>query len=452
MSTADLGPIRRVSGPCMRTALLLLIACKPVEAFPIVAPAGLDVTLDPGSGGLVLEDTTRRHAAPPAMMQRRVYEVETRFPRWYPPMRPHDRRVLRLAPFLPDYPADRVALRGEPVPLAGQRFVVFDEHGPRGVVEPTGERCPPGHEDCIACASDDPERLHWMRYVGPVTGEVGGFALAVGPFAPDETLPDARDLSRQGSRRIGRWELDQAVDLDGDGATDLADAITRERDASGNTVWLFEKWRLYEGRWYAEPQRPESPHIPMHVLDWDVAHGIFAPQDTAAGWIALAGSDLDGYGPVPGDYRILGRRGEIGTVNYPGTRDPGHCWYDGPQCHAVQRRSRTQLQDDPILLIGPVPADRTILKSKAGPHWREWRYWEPNRTRLEIIVEFSDGVHWTMTRRPCALIENSEARHGWCHEGREGGPGIEPKRWMAGEFDFDMTHRAIPVCRRLGDG
>lgn len=39
--------------------MLMLAACQHVEALPIVAPAGLEVTMDPGSGGLVIEDDRR---------------------------------------------------------------------------------------------------------------------------------------------------------------------------------------------------------------------------------------------------------------------------------------------------------------------------------------------------------------------------------------------------------
>jgi hypothetical protein len=109
--------------------------CTHVEVVPTLAPTRLDVTMDPGEGGVVLEDDARRHAAPVGMMQRRVYAVETSVVRWYPrsPRRPRPNRFVWL-PSLPAVPTDRVALRGSPPPMPGQRFVLFDDKGPQGVV------------------------------------------------------------------------------------------------------------------------------------------------------------------------------------------------------------------------------------------------------------------------------------------------------------------------------
>jgi hypothetical protein len=146
----------------VRISLLALVACAPEPApivAPMAAPPDLEVTMDPGVHGM-LEDEARRHAPPPAALRQRVYHVERRFFRWFHPGPGEPRRNWNwpLKGEMADFPADRVALQGQPPPVAGERFVLFDATGPRGVVEATGERCPPGHDDCIACTEHDPLR------------------------------------------------------------------------------------------------------------------------------------------------------------------------------------------------------------------------------------------------------------------------------------------------------
>lgn len=129
---------------------------------PLFAPAELDVTLD-DSEPSIIEDDAQRHAPPPEMLRRRIYKVERRLHRWYPPTRPAKGSVL-FAPYVErSFPADLVPLQGQPAPVPGERFVVFDETGRLAVVEATGDACPPGGGDCIVCADDDPARRHWAR-------------------------------------------------------------------------------------------------------------------------------------------------------------------------------------------------------------------------------------------------------------------------------------------------
>ena len=357
-------PIRigvRCRGAMKRHGLLLaLIGCTHAEAPPIVAPASLDVTMDPSDGGVILEDDERRHTAPAGIMRRRIYAVEHRFVRWYPPTRRQTGRWWH-PPMLPRYPEDRVALRGGPTPTPGQRFVLFDDTGPRGVVEATGERCPPGHEDCVACAADDPERLHWARIVGAVPDHADGLTLALGPFDPDEALPAARDLWQMDARRVGRWELEPETDLDGDGAADVVRASTRGQDGR----WLMETWRLYKGRLYTEPHQP-LPALPMHVLQLDP----FGPYDLGDGWVGVWGSGLDGFAPTPGEYRIVGHPGEVGRVSLP-EREERSCFaYDGPPCHPARwTSSRPRKLRGPTVVLSPPRSEcaRPRLHSRGGP-------------------------------------------------------------------------------------
>lgn len=424
--------------------VLGLLGCTHIEALPIVAPAGLDVTMDPSEGGVIIEDEVRRHAVPPGMMRRRVYAVEDRFVRWYPPTRRQTGHWW-LPPTLPGYPADRVALRGGPAPAPGQRFVVFNAEGPRGVVEATGERCPPGHEDCVACEVDDPERLHWARYIGAVPDRGDGSFHALGPFDIGESLPAARALWQMDDRRVGRWNLDPITDLDGDGAADIVMARTRGRDGA----WLAETWRLYDGRWYTEP-RELAKGVPMHVLELELSGlGLY---DLGEGWIGLPSSGIDGLWPTPGEYRIIGRHGEQGRVSIP-ERSGRHCfWNHGPPCHPAQWTSpRPRKLRGPIVVVGPVETQVGVRSAKVARPWWETRRWEPNLAKTEVDVELTDGRRWTVTRRPCALVGRDQTYQGWCHEGREDGGEGTPQRWMSAEFRIWMNYDASPVCRRLDD-
>ena len=434
----------------VRVIALVLAACKPVEALPIVAPAGLETTMDPGSGGLVIEDDARRHAIPPAAMRRRIYAVDDSVIRWFPP---GSRRTRWLsASYLPAVPADHVALRGGPPPRAGQRFVLFNGKGPLGVVEATGTDCPPGHEGCIACPIDDPERRHWAQFLGPSPEKLDDYPLALGPFEPDEPLPAARRMWDADDRQIGRWWIDPYADLDGDGEVDVALAHAGCGKRSGSFVGACapaETWRLHMGRWYAEPAEPRVS-VPMHVMELDLIFGVHTLAELGEEWVALGGSTLDGFYPTAGDYWIVGRPGLVGTVHYPDTRR-ALCWYDGPPCHpATDLVLAKRHGPGPLLVIGPMPAGVGVRSVKMAQPWWEARAWDPNRAATAAMVELADGRRWTITRRPCARVDHQGSNTGMCHEAREDG-GAGPRRWMSGAFNTYMNFAAEPVCSRMAE-
>ena len=243
----------------LRIAPLLLVACGLVEAAPLVAPSGpvapsgLAATMDPGEGAIVHDDGLRR-SPPPEALRRRVYSVVPSFVRW------SWRAEL-------SFPVDRVALVGSPPPLPGQRFVLFDEGGPFGLVEATGERCPPGHDDCVVCEVDDPARRHWARYVGAPPPGPPRWGYALGPFAAGEPLPEPRSVEGSWQSR-GLWRLRAEADLDGDGTVDRVRALHDCRPGRPNHPrcrMQAETWRLHDGRWFAEPRLLSSP-TPMHLL------------------------------------------------------------------------------------------------------------------------------------------------------------------------------------------
>ena len=299
--------------------VLGLIGCTHMEAPPpIVAPAGLDVTMDPSEGGVIIEDEVRRHAAPAGMMRRRVYAVQERFVRWYPPTRRQTGHWW-WPPTLPDYPEDWVALRGGPVPAPGQRFVVFDDEGPRGVVEPTGERCPPGHEDCVACEADDPERLHWARFVGAVPDRGNGSFQALGPFDIGESLPAARDLWQMDDRRVGRWELNPVVDLDGDtswGVHSVNDAA-RSITPCGDT--------LVAGGWDRDEPVDAKPEP---LILWFNADGTFSDRrPDALAWTQLNGIACDRENKIVGAGTRSTGDGDALAFTVLGSADQP-TWYD----------------------------------------------------------------------------------------------------------------------------
>lgn len=410
-----------LAGLILRVAPLLLVACTSVEARPpIVAPSGPEATLDPGEGA-VIHDDARRHAPPAEAVRRRVYAVERSLVRWG--WRGGERA----------FPADRVALVGSPPPLPGQRFVLFDEEGPYGVVEATGERCPPGHEDCVVCEVDDPLRRHWARHVGrPPEPSRRGSAL--GPFAPEEPLPAPRALDGEWRAR-GLWSIRLEDDLDGDGTGDRARAVFDCRPGRPGYPGCRsrrEVWRRHDGRWFAEPQAMPSP-APMHM----VAVAMFKVDPGL--WSTWILPWFGGEVP-PGEYAVVTRRGVVGTIRHAAVKGDGEwCLVEGESCRALDGLVRMKQQfPQGAMGVGPVPAGIHLRVRRLLDARSDWAPW--------VVVERDDGRRWAMSRFPCDEVTDKRAESGSCYEVREdgGGPAVRWLTMVRGEW-------AEQVCGRLAE-
>lgn len=417
-----------VAGLVVRTAPLLLVACTLVEPTPIVAPSdivapsGLAATMDPGEGAIILDDA-RRHSPPSEALQRRVYSVVPSFVRWT---------------WQPDlsFPADRVALVGSPPPLPGQRFVLFDEGGPFSVVEATGERCPPGHEDCVVCDMEDPARRHWARYVGPQPVSPPRWASALGPFAAGEPLPAPRRVNGAWQSR-GFWSLGAEDDLDGDGTVDRVRALRDcrpERPNHPRCKSQAETWRLHTGHWFAEPRATSLPS-PMHMLGLSMVQ-VFPNARSA--WV----NPWFGGEVPPGDYAIVARWGVVGTIRHEvGT--PAWCLVDGEECKDLDPLVHTKRRIPAWAhAVGPVPAGVRLRVRKTFDEPTTY----PGVGAPRVVIERDDGRRWTYTVFSCMEVsgERVESRH--CHEVRQdgGGPAI---RWLM--ISGSMGNQ--PVCARLAE-
>lgn len=415
----------------LRIAPLLLVACGLVEAAPLVAPSGpvapsgLAATMDPGEGAIVHDDGLRR-SPPPEALRRRVYSVVPSFVRW------SWRAEL-------SFPVDRVALVGSPPPLPGQRFVLFDEGGPFGLVEATGERCPPGHDDCVVCEVDDPARRHWARYVGAPPPGPPRWGYALGPFAAGEPLPEPRSVEGSWQSR-GLWRLRAEADLDGDGTVDRVRALHDCRPGRPNHPrcrMQAETWRLHDGRWFAEPRLLSSP-TPMHLLSLGL------PEVFPGARSAMIVSWFDGFDGVepPGDYAIVTRRGVAGMLRHVDGA-PAWCLIDGDRCQDLDRLVRTkQRLPEWALVVGPVPAGVRLRVRRTFDVKSWWSGWGVPM----LVVERDDGRRWVVTVHSCQEVAADGVESHNCHEVREdgGGPAV---RWLT------MSERPgnDPVCGRLAE-
>lgn len=426
-------------------------SAAPVQA----AAAGLDVTLDGSDEPVIIEDDARRRDPPPEALRRRIYYVDRRLYRWHPPARPVVRSNFLAWPSPPSsLPADRVTVSGHPAPAPGERFVLFDATGRLGVIEVTGETCPPGLDDCIACADDDPGRRRWARVIEGSTGPHDS-ALALGPFAADEPLPSPRSLDSSSVRR-GRWELFFEEDLDGDGA---ADRLFAAGDCHpGRRCGHRETWRRHAGRWYAEPREPPPPRPPMHLLvpiHWGPGRLLtfYGREDELGGpgRVVAVPSDIDGLAPIAGDYWILSSRGVVGRARFAADHPHAWCTSHGPACHEAELlERRPSPPGSQLLLAGPIPGPDVSVRAVKLP--RTPRYvtrWDPNRAAPELALELTDGTRWTVTSRPC-LEDTAERVHlGTCFETRIERPGAPPHRHLTAAIRSDLGTAAVPVCRKL---
>lgn len=436
---------------------LALAGCAPgrspappaVSAAP--APAGLDVTMDPAVHGII-EDDARRHDPPPAALQRRVYSVGAPWVRWSPPST--SREEL----------GDRVTMRGWPAPRPGQRFVVFDDEGRQGVIEATGERCPPGHEDCIVCADDDPRRIHWARIV-EAPGPIPDHASAFGPFAADETLPSPRPLADPWMQR-GRWEVRDVADLDGDGVADRRDA--RMNCHEGHGCEARERWLLHDGRWYAEPAAPPQIPAPMHLLEPEVwpwpggtriwssyAHIVMPGQpvgekERAAHGIVVHESFLDAEPPRTGDYWLVSRRGVLATLRVTPKERPRRCSMLGPPCAEARFvGAPVKPPKDWVVLAGPVPEGVTVRHAKMLRDFRG--LFTATKAGPVFSLELSDGRWWTIGSRPCTRLDHGGPRTARCMLSELELPGASTHRRVVAEFTGGMQWDQELVCSKMSD-
>lgn len=413
----------------------------------LVAPAGLDATIDPDLP-VVLEDDARRHAPPPEALRQRVYYVDRHFHRWFSA----PRLVFRpgrfaLLPYisLPVLPADHVSLRGGPAPRAGERFVLFDHTGRRAVVEATGGTCPPGQQDCIVCAAGDPLRRHWARVLGESV-DLTGYSFALGPFTAGEALPAPRALQDELVAR-GRWRIEPVADLDGDGEADLAWA--RQECRQSSECVSAETWRLFQGRWYAEPTEPRPSEASMHLLrpnlsTWQGRTHWVTFADQPGSGKELRSSEFDVRRPHPGDYQIISRDGVLGRVRiHPAYRREWWGSYEGFLLDDPPR-----LRSEHVLLAGPVTAVTAVRAVKMPRKPAYTRAWDPNRPAVEVEVELTDGRRWIVTSRPCAQVTSDGTDFGLCfetHLDREDGP---PHRHMTAFFNVGHGLQ-VDVCNDL---
>lgn len=436
-----------------------LSACRPADpappsesSVPLVAAAGLDVTLDVAIEPLIIEDDARRHSPPPEALRRRIYQLDLRLFRWQPPARPIVRPGLFLAPYrAPSIPPDRVVLLGHPAPAPGERFVVFDETGRLAVVEATGETCPPDVDGCIACADGDPDRRHWARVIDGSTRD-HEYALALGPFAADEPLPSPRTLYDRDVRR-GRWRLTDAMDLDGDGALDRV--LARGDCHPERRCRRVESWRRHDDRWYAEPEAPRPPPAPMHLLapvHWGDArllpYRAYDPEIGGPGYVVATPSEIDDIDPTAGDYWILTPRGVVGRVHFSGSHPRSWCFSHGPECHEGeiidQRPSPPGSQH---LLVGPIPDPAVAVRRVELPKRpRHTTRWDPNRAAEELDLELTDGTRWTVTSRPCFEETPDRVHSGTCFDTRIERPGAPPHRHITGSFNILNHPVTTSIC------
>jgi hypothetical protein len=432
-----------------RTTVLEPPTRAPAEP-PRSAPARLDVTLD-DSEPLIIEDDAQRHAPPPEMLRRRIYTIERRFHRWYPPAPPVKKRPVLFAPYVPRaHPTDLVPLRGQPAPVPGERFVVFDETGRLAVVEAIGKTCPPGVDGCIVCAEGDPERRHWARVIDGSMKDREG-ALALGPFAADEPLPEPRSFYADPLVR-GRWTLTDTIDLDGDGAFDRV--FARRECHPRRRCDHREIWRRHDGRWYAEPEPPAPSPAPLHLLtplSLGNAHIVthFGSERSLGGpgRAVVTPSVVDDTAPVDGDYWILGSRGVVGRLRFPADHAQGWCLFHGPPCYEAERvQLRLPKRGSPIVVAGPIPASIDVRAVELPKVPRHNTLWDPNRAALELAVDLTDGTRWTVASRPCIEETPEHLYHGTCFETRIERPGLPPHRRLVGSFT--MLHEPIvtPIC------
>ncbi|MCY1054613.1 hypothetical protein [Nannocystis sp. SCPEA4] len=433
--------------------------CRPAEpaaspSAPIraIVDVGLEVTLDAGDT-LILEDGARRHSPPPEALRRRVYRLERSLFRWHPPAPAVTRPGSFLAaPYMSSYPADRVVLRGAPAPAPGDRFVAFGATGRIAVLEATGETCPPDVEGCIVCADDDPERRHWARIVDGSLADLE-YADALGPFAADEPLPSPRTLDIDMDAR-GRWQLSDAMDLDGDGAIDRLHA--RGNCSPQRRCELRETWRSHDGRWYAEPapRLPEPP--PMHALEllsWGdarlLSHLSSDEPIGGHGRVVAIASGFDNIAPVPGDYWILAAGGVVGRIRFSEDHAGSWCLSHGPLCHEAELVDiRPYKGSSQILFAGPISGELAVRDLTLPRRPRHATRWDPNRSARELALELSDGTRWTVTSRPCIEETPESTYHGICFETRIERPGATLHRHLTGSFRFGGPS-VTTICRAL---
>ncbi len=406
-------------------AVVAIVGCVPerTPTPPVVAAtarAGLDVTMDPAVHG-ILEDDARRHDPPPAASRRRVYAVGDPWYSWSP------------SPFWSagDQADDRVSLRGWPAPLPGQRFVLFDREGRHGVLEATSERCPPGQDDCIVCADDDPRKVHWARVVEAPNG-IPRFADAFGPFAADEALPTPRRMEAAPTVRRGRWQTEDEADLDGDGVVDRRRA--RADCHEGQRCGVYEEWLLHDGRWYREPAAPPGPGAPMHLLEahvwpwidgtrrwWNFAEtvevlgGQTKTVESTAGGIVVFESFIDAEPPRTGDYWLISRRGVLATLRVAPAHRKKWCSFHGPTCHEASFvGAAIRPPKDWALLAGPVPEGLAVRRVTMPRGFPAFTYNDPGRMTPMLSLEFSDGRTWTVTQRACTRIGHDGRQSARC--------------------------------------